>query len=623
MKISKYLFAIVVIASLQMIQVKGQLINNSVKLPAHPRLLCLQGEEKNLTANIGIDKNWDKIHQSILEDCEQMIDLLPVERIKIGKRLLDKSREALRRIFYLSYAYRTTRHEKYLQRAEKEMLAIATFSDWNPTHFLDVGEMTMAMAIGYDWLYNGLSDDSRFVIKEAILKKGIEPSLKPEYSSWLKATHNWNQVCNAGIAYGALATYEDHPELSMQIINRAIETIDLPMQDYAPDGAYPEGYGYWGYGTSFNVMFISALETAFGKNFGLTQKPGFMQTPFYMENITGPSGKPYNYSDCGVNAEFNPAMFWFASRLKNPSLLWIEKLQLIANMPLKNRLLPAVMIWGKGIQIAKIQAPKSMIWVGRGSNPVAFMRTSWINPSAIYVGFKGGSPSVNHAHMDAGSFIMEADGIRWAMDFGMQGYESLESKGIDLWNRTQNSQRWKVFRYNNFAHNTLSINNEFQLVQGSANIVSHSTSPLFTNAIADITSLYADKVSNLRRGIAIVEKKYVVVMDEIETGSESITVRWSMVTPAEIELTDKNTAILTKNGKKLLLKVQGAGSITMKSWSTEPTTDYDAPNPGTQIVGFETVLPANSKVALQVFLIPQKAQNKIIKTIKPLTSWPK
>ena len=30
------------------------------------------------------------------------------------------------------------------------MLAIAQFADWNPSHFLDVAEMTMGMAIGYD-----------------------------------------------------------------------------------------------------------------------------------------------------------------------------------------------------------------------------------------------------------------------------------------------------------------------------------------------------------------------------------------------------------------------------------------------------------------------------------------
>lgn len=59
--------------------------------------------------------------------------------------------------------------------------------------------------------------------------------------------------------------------------------------------------------------------------------------------------------------------------------------------------------------------------------------------------------------MDAGSFVYEKNGVRWAMDLGMQNYFSLESKGVDLWNQSQEGQRWDVFRLNNMAHNTLTI----------------------------------------------------------------------------------------------------------------------------------------------------------------------
>lgn len=79
-----------------------------------------------------------------------------MERIKEGKRLLAISRIALKRIYYLSYVYRMTGDKKYAHRAEQEMLAVSRFTDWNPTHFLDVGEMVMALAIGYDWLYDSL-----------------------------------------------------------------------------------------------------------------------------------------------------------------------------------------------------------------------------------------------------------------------------------------------------------------------------------------------------------------------------------------------------------------------------------------------------------------------------------
>lgn len=49
-----------------------------------------------------------------------------------------------------------TADSRFLERARQEMLAVASFSDWNPSHFLDVAEMTVVMCIGYDWLYDDL-----------------------------------------------------------------------------------------------------------------------------------------------------------------------------------------------------------------------------------------------------------------------------------------------------------------------------------------------------------------------------------------------------------------------------------------------------------------------------------
>ncbi|MCW3108282.1 MAG: hypothetical protein JWQ09_2788 [Segetibacter sp.] len=599
-------------------------LGSDVKMPDHPRILMLKGEEEAIKKNIAGDKTWNKIHQAIIAESDNLIPVEPIKRIQIGRRLLDKSREALRRLFMLSYAYRLTQQQKYLERAEKEMLAISAFSDWNPTHFLDVAEMTMAVSIGYDWLYNGLSANSRSLIKEAILKKGIEPSLDSKYNSWLKAEHNWNQVCNAGMTYGAMAIYEDQPALSKQIINRAIETIVLAMKDYGPDGAYPEGYGYWGYGTSFNVMFNSAIEKAFGNDFGLNSQPGFLKTAAFLENMTGSTGKPFNYSDAGSEGGIHPAMFWFANKIKDPSVLWVERDRLInedSKRHVRDRLLPAIMLWGGGMSIDKISPPKSMMYTAQGKNPVALMRTSWTDTNAVYVAMKGGSVSVNHAHMDVGSFIMDANGVRWAMDFGSQEYESLESRGIQLFGRTQDAQRWTVFRLTNLVHNTLTINGQHQRVTGHAAITSSSDKPSFMNAVTDMSEVYKGAVAKAVRGVGIVDKQYVVVRDEIETLPSETTLRWTMLTPATVKITGPNTAELTKDGEKLLLQVQEPATVTMKTWATDPPHDYDAPNPGTTLVGFEVKLPSNAKSAISVALIPGGDEKKASQKIQPLEKW--
>lgn len=597
----------------------------ATKLPGHPRILLLSREEMPLKRAIAADKTWSGVHQVILAECDRIVATAPVERIQIGRRLLDKSREALRRIFFLSYAWRMTRQETYRDRAEKELLAVSAFSDWNPSHFLDVAEMTLGVAIGYDWLYADLPETSRAKIREAILKKGIEPSLDPVNTSWLKASHNWNQVCNAGMAYGALAIYEDQPELARTVLNRAIETIVRPMDDYAPDGAYPEGYSYWGYGTSFNVLFISALDKAFGQDFGLAQRPGFLKTAGYMTNMTGPTGASFNYADAGTNPELQPALFWFASKTHDPSLVWVERGRLLRGataVNTKDRLLPALMLWGAGVRMNTIPAPASTIWTGRGRNPVALMRTSWTDPNAIFVGIKGGSPSSNHAHMDAGSFVMEADGVRWAMDFGMQDYNSLESKGVDLWNRKQNSQRWEVYRYSNRVHNTLTVNDSLQRVDGFASITGSSRKPSFLSATVNLNELYKGSLTSATRGVAIVDQRYVVVRDEITTAAAPARVRWTMLTGTDVKLLGKNRAELTKAGKKLIVEVPEPAGITLQTWPTSPPHDYDAPNPGTTLLGFELTMPASSTSALTVLLVPENAAEQPKTPVSALRAWP-
>jgi len=589
----------------------------------HPRILLLNGEERQIEQSIANSPVWAKMHQTILTECDRIIDLPPIERIQIGRRLLDKSREALRRIFQLSYAYRMTGQEKYFTRCEKELLTISNFSDWNPSHFLDVAEMTMAVAIGYDWLYPKLSEQSRKTIREAIVSKGLNQSLDPKYNSWLKVVNNWNQVCNAGMTYGALAVAEDYPELSKKMIDNALNTIHLPMDEYKPDGAYPEGFGYWGYGTSFNVMFLSAVEKVFSTDFGLTSTPGFMQTAGFYENMTAVSSLCFNWGDSGQRGDLSPAMFWFAQRNNDPSQLWIEKRYLEKDdysSFVSDRLFPAVMIWGKDLPLDKITAPKYNLWKGQGANPVCMMRTSWTDPNAIYLGFKVGSPSVNHGHMDIGSFIMESEGTRWATDFGMQDYESLESKGIQVFGRTQDAQRWSIFRINNRAHNTLTINDQLQQVKGYAKIDKYSDKPDFMYAVSDISSVYENQLTSVNRGVAIVDQKFVVVRDELVSPDKPTTVRWTMLTSATVEL-GKNSITLTKEGHSLLLKVDSPEQVTMKTWSTEPTTNYDAPNPGKTLVGFEMQLQPNQKQEIQVLLIPGSVDAKKVKFSKPLGKW--
>jgi hypothetical protein len=218
---------------------------------------------------------------------------------------------------------------------------------------------------------------------------------------------------------------------------------------------------------------------------------------------------------------------------------------------------------------------------------------------------------------------VDADGIRRAMDFGMQDYNSLETAGVSLWGLAQNSQRWEVYRYNNFVHNTLTVNGQLQNVAGKAVIGSWSSDPSLMNAITDMTEVYRPSLKKAVRGIAIVDGKYVAVRDEIETNDSAAIIRWTMLTPADVKVNQGGSATLTKDGKKLTLKVLAPQNVSVTTWSTVPPHSYDAKNPGTVLTGFEARIPANSKVSLLVLLIPEGVTENQSISRKTLGTWPK
>jgi hypothetical protein len=73
--------------------------------------------------------------------------------------------------------------------------------------------------------------------------------------------------------------------------------------------------------------------------------------------------------------------------------------------------------------------------------------------------------------MDAGSFIFELNGVRWSIDPGNQGYNTLEQAGFDLWNSTQTGQRWTLLTKNNYGHSTITVNDSLFINNGQATLL--------------------------------------------------------------------------------------------------------------------------------------------------------
>ena len=599
----------------------------------HPRLIAAASTWENLRFRRQTDPQLAQLCAAIESDARNMLTQPPPAYRKIGRRLLDVSRSVQRRTLALATAYRLTGDAAFLRRAEGEMLAAAAFPDWNPDHFLDVAEMTAALALGYDWLYADLTPDARVKIRAAIVGKGLRPALATtaSYNGWQTTENNWNQVCFGGLVLGALAVGDEDPEIAGEILALARSQIAHGLKEYAPDGVYSEGPSYWSYGTSYSVLTIAALESALGTDWQIPASTGFLSSPGFVLQMTAPSELWFNFSDSGEPSSFEPILFWFARRLKDPGLIRTqlaavsrvaEQVKRGGELGESGRFLPLAAIWWPD-RLAEVAPALPLRWHGDGANPVAVFRSSWSDPNAFYLGVKGGSASLSHAHMDAGSFVLEIGGVRWARDLGRQDYESLESKGVDLWNRRQDSQRWQVFRLNNRSHNTLTIDDQLQRVEGNARIVGFLAAVENPCVIVDLTPVYAGQASRVLRGFRVQQDHGVLVQDELSGLRAGADVRWAMVTAAAIAIEDGGArAALREGGRRLDVRLLGPTAAKLAVIAAAPPKDaFNAPNPGRQLLVVHAAAPADGMLTIAVSLQVGAADAGTAPVVEPLGLW--
>ena len=584
----------------------------------HPRLFLNDAEfqtlkEKNLPGSV-----VSQLHDILREIADSEIASGKTLKYKLdpsGKRILPISRNALKRISSCAYMYKMTGEAKYLEQVEKDMNTVCAFQDWNQSHFLDVGEMAMGVAIGYDWLYNELSEETKANALAAINQYAFAHTSEAKYCKFYKARNNWNQVCNGGLVAASVATYESNPEIAGKLIMNAVESNMEPLKEmYGPDGNYIEGYSYWDYGTMYQTMLLTALETSLGTDFGLSRSEGFLKTGefmMFMEGIT----ESFNFYDSWGAKSPAIAMWYFADKLQQPELLYNELNALQEgryNTTFTGaRLLAPIMGYAARIDLDNVPSPKRKMWYGRGANPVAMIRTRWdASDDDVYLAVKGGTASNNHSHMDAGSFVFESQGVRWACDLGNQKYAPLEiaMKKLkkSLFDRSQNSGRWTVLRYNNYHHNTITLNDNLHNVKGKATFTDIIDTETEKGVVIDMTDVLKNDAVSAERTVKLVDEKELVVYDRILAPADNdVEYTWRMVTNGEPEV-KKNMIILKADGKTMYLKAKSNIKFKYMTWSAEPKTDYDEPNEGKFIVGIKAEIYSGETADFKIVLTPDE-----------------
>lgn len=585
--------------------------------PGHPRLVILDSDMpaiRRAVANDPFIKAW---YQQQLARGEKLLTTPPDVYIIGGPEhtLLATAREMEGRIFTLAGLYRINGDKRFADRATQEMLAATAFPDWYPTHFLDTAEMTAALGLGYDWLYAELSPADRATIENAIATKGIDPWLERIRSgeSIHHEHNNWNQVCNGGESVGALAIADKDPERALGILLHAHAAIANIMQLFAPDGGFEEGPGYWNYATSYNVLYIAALDSALGSDFGASDATGFSTTTDYHIQSTGPTLLYANFGDAEPDVYPSPQVFWFARRFHRPFYAAHERPIVIsttlnpAQQKESSRFSMLGLMWaalppvpGNTAQLPRVE---SFARVAQ-----AYLRSSWDDPNAWFVGFKGGDAHASHGHLDLGSFVLDAFNQRWASDLGPDSYGLPGYFG---------RERWNYYRMRTEGHNTLTIDGDNQDLDAKSPLTATGSAHNTLYAIANLDQAYKGKLATWSRGIEIVGNSQVLVQDEIAP-AKPVDVVWNFHTFAAVEIaSDGRSATLTRNGATLRARILGPAGARFSTVNAQPPAPQE-PNPGLT----NLVIPIHQQSSAATIAVLFSANgDKKVPHIKPLAQW--
>jgi hypothetical protein len=339
---------------------------------------------------------------------------------------------------------------------------------------------------------------------------------------------NWNLVCNGALMIAALSVAEADRKTARDIFSLCSSSIDRGFSLYSPDGGWIEGPGYWHYATQYAVYLVDCLATALETDLGLGLSPGFGRTGLYRLHAAGPSGKLFNYGDSDELHSGGYWLFWLARRFHHPVDAWIEQH--------RDEVHPMDLLWFDPSLRDPSSLPTDRIF--RGAE-IAMLRGSWTDMSATYVGIKAGANnSCPHAHYDLGSFVIDADQVRWAIDLGPDDYNL---PGYF------EARRSLYYRTGTVGHNTLVIGGKSQPPAASAPIIRSAFTPALSTVTIDLSGAYP-ACARVLRGIALVDGRHVIVVDEITPDQPVADLVWQMHSRAEIEV-DRDLAIMSQSAE--------------------------------------------------------------------------
>lgn len=602
----------------------------------HPRLYARTDDFERVRETIENDSLVKSWYDSVKRTADAAL-LQPPYRweLRDGIRLLYVSQDVTARINALAMVYQVEKNPIYAERAFMELKAVSEYPNWTVDHWLDLGQMLHAVALGYDWIYEYMTEKQRTEIKNAIVTKGLNRyrNSYAEFDSgmdlnptnnfegwWTRRSTNWNPWCNSGAILAALVVGDEEPELASYIIERALASLELSLPELAPDGGSAEGVGYGSIATGYFVKTIAAMDSALGTDYGYFNAPGYPGFAYFLPYMMG-TNVAFNYHDSGTDAKaYLNESFYIAKKMNDPALANMRKND-IENKRTQGNMFDIIWYNPDNLEVAQADMPLDKYFrkVETGS-----FRSSWTDPNAIWLGFHGGDSSVGHAHLDSGTFVFDAMGLNWALDLGS---EPLTYTGT----AEQKGDPYLLYRFAPQGHNTLQINRNSergQILDSISPIIDYKSEPSGAFAKMDLTPAYAHVANSAIRGFGLLENRSkILIQDELNLKQTS-DIWWLMHTRATIEVSeDGKSAVLHQKGKRMRAAIVSPAEGNFYAMEAEPlpgtpTNIYQADNTGVQKLALNIPSASSATIAVEFTPIYNNFDlQKPIGELVPLSKW--
>lgn len=511
------------------------------------------------------------------------------------------------RVVTYAMAFTLTGQKKYRDAAVTELMhAINDWRIWvdtahQPPFDLMNGEICLTFGLAWDWLYKDLTPDERQKLRAGVERRGLSAYLQAANTArplfFFTAHHNWNPVCNGGAAVLALAL-EGESELSAPVLKIAVPAMNHFWDHLGEDGGWDEGTGYWDYGFRYAFIAAEALRRT-GKPGGAErfQLPGARRTGYFP--IVFNPGTKLSASFGDSNGRANDPIFYLLARVYHDSaFIWFQ-----------DRVPPTRINAGVWPQeaFALLWRPVSEPWLPEPQgdyrpriDPVyVFPSIGWgmMTPRQpdplFFLAFKNGSLAANHTHLDLNHISVGYGDTMLAVELGSRPYPA------DYFS----SRRYSYYEITTAGHNTVLIGGKGQVLGKQGKLLGPFQGDRYEELIGIADGAYEASTTRVRRHAVLVDSRFWVVLDEIETPQ-----------PETAELRFHTYGKVTEPTPRHWVFDQGLAALDVVSPNIELSGSLEFPagwiKPVT-VLSLKTATPARERFLLTV-LQPRARQSAAI-----------